>query len=49
MFLKFSMCSPRTFPIASGFKPIRFAQNPPLLTYIDGLFFARGISPGEKL
>jgi hypothetical protein len=36
MFPKFSMCSPRVFPIASGFNPICFAQSPPLLTYIAG-------------
>jgi hypothetical protein len=35
-FLKFSMCSPRVFPIASRFNPICFAQSPPLLTYIGG-------------
>jgi hypothetical protein len=27
------MCPPRMFPIAPDFKPICFAQNPPLLTY----------------
>jgi hypothetical protein len=40
---KFSMCSPRAFSIAPDFKLICFAQNPPLLTYITGVFFARGI------
>jgi hypothetical protein len=52
LFPKFSICSPRVFPIAADFKPIYFAQNPPLLTHISGIkwvFFARGISPGEKL
>jgi hypothetical protein len=49
LFLKFSMCSPRVFPIAPNIKPICFAQNPPLLTYIAGVFVARGNSLGEKL
>jgi ferredoxin len=49
LFPKFSMCSPRVFPIAPSIKPICFAQNPPLLTYIAGVFVARGNSPGEKL
>jgi hypothetical protein len=30
------MCSPRVFPIAPRCNPIRFAQSPPLLTYIGG-------------
>ncbi len=34
MFPRFSMCSPRVFPIASRFNPISSAQSPPLLTYI---------------
>ncbi len=34
MFCKFSMCSPRVFPIAPSFNPICFAQSPPFLTYI---------------
>jgi hypothetical protein len=37
------------FPIALDFKPIHFAQNPPLLTYIHRVFIAMGISLGEKL
>ncbi len=36
MFLKFSMCSPRVFPIAPRFNPICFAQRPRLLTYLGG-------------
>jgi hypothetical protein len=40
------MCSPRVFPIAPDFKPICFAQNPPLLTYIPGVFIA--INPFEE-
>jgi hypothetical protein len=36
MFFRFSMCSPRVFPIALGFNPICFAQSPPLLTYMGG-------------
>jgi hypothetical protein len=32
------MFSPRVFPITPDFKPICFAQNPPLLTYIHGVF-----------
>jgi hypothetical protein len=43
------MCSPRVFPIAPNIKPICFPQNLPLLTYIAGVFVARGNSPGEKL
>jgi hypothetical protein len=34
------MCSPRVFQIAPDFRPICFAQNPPLLTYILGVFIA---------
>jgi hypothetical protein len=49
LFPKFSMCPPKMFPIAPDFKPICFAQNPPLLTYILGVFVAMGISLGEKL
>jgi hypothetical protein len=37
------------FPIAPDFKPICFVQNPPLLTYIPGVFVAMGINQGEKL
>jgi hypothetical protein len=37
------------FPIALDFKPICFAQNPPLRTYIHGAFDAMGISPGKKI
>jgi len=48
LFPKFSMCSPRVFPIAPNIKPICFAQNPPLLTYIAGVFVVSN-SPGEKL
>jgi len=36
MFPRFSMDSPRVFPIAPHFNPICFAQNPLLLTYIVG-------------
>jgi hypothetical protein len=36
MFHSFSMRSPRVFPIAPHFKPICFAQSPPLLTYVVG-------------
>jgi hypothetical protein len=36
MFPRFSMCSPRVFPIAPGFNPICFAQSPPPLTYMGG-------------
>jgi hypothetical protein len=36
MFSRFSMCSPRVFPIAPLFDPICFAQSPPILTYIGG-------------
>jgi hypothetical protein len=46
---KFSMCSLRVFPITPDFKPICFAQNPPLFTDINGVFFGRGITPDEKL
>ncbi len=46
---KFLMCPPRMFPIAPDFKPICFAPNPPLLTYILRVFVAMGISPSEKL
>jgi hypothetical protein len=42
------MCSPKVFPIALNIKPICFAQNPPLLTYIAGVFVARGNSLGKK-
>jgi hypothetical protein len=49
LFPKFSMCSPRVFPIAPNIKPICFVQNPSLLTYIAEVFVARGNSPGEKL
>ncbi len=34
IFSRFSMCSPRVFPIAPRFNPICFTQSPPLLTYI---------------
>ncbi len=30
--IRFSMCSPRVFPIAPHFNPIFFAQSPPLLS-----------------
>jgi hypothetical protein len=43
MFPKFSMCSPRVFPITLDFKPICFAQNPPFLTYIHGVFVAMNL------
>jgi len=46
LFPKFSMCPPRMFPIAPDF--ICFAQNPPLFTYIRGVFVVMGISPGEN-
>jgi hypothetical protein len=46
LFPKFSMCFPRLFPIAPNFKPICFAQNPPLLTYIHGVFVA--MNPFEE-
>jgi len=49
LFPKFSMCSPMVFPITPNIKPICFAQNPPLLTYIAEVFVARGNSPSEKL
>jgi len=49
LFPKFSMCPPRMFPITPDFKPICFAQNPPLFTYISGVFVVMGISPCEKL
>jgi len=49
LFPKFSMCSPKVFPIAHNIKPICFVQNPPLLTYIDEVFVARDNSPGENL
>jgi len=49
LFPKFSMCPPRMFLITPDFKLICFAQNPPLLTYIHGVFITMGISPGEKL
>jgi hypothetical protein len=42
------MCSSRVFPIAPNIKPICFAQNPPLLTYIVGVFVARGNNLGKK-
>jgi hypothetical protein len=48
LFPKFSMCSSRVFLIAPNVKPICFAQNPPRLTYIAGVFIARGNSPGKK-
>ncbi len=34
--IRFPLCSPRVFPIAPCFNPTRFAQSPPLLTYIGG-------------
>jgi hypothetical protein len=35
--IRFPMCFPRGFPVAPRFNnPIRFAESPPLLTYIDG-------------
>jgi hypothetical protein len=37
------MCSPRVFPITPDFKPIYFAQNPPLLTYIPRVFVATNL------
>jgi hypothetical protein len=40
------MCSPRVFPIAPNLKPICFAQNPPLLIYIHGVFAV--INPFEE-
>ncbi len=49
LFPKFSMCSPRVFPIAPNIKPICFAQNLPLFTYIAEVFVVRGNSPGQKL
>jgi hypothetical protein len=45
---KFSMCTSRVFPITPSIKPICFAQNPPLLTYIVEVFVARGNSPSKK-
>jgi hypothetical protein len=51
-FFELLMCSyhvpklfPKDVPNSTWFQ----TQNPPLLTYIGGVFFARGISPGEKL
>ncbi len=35
-FPRFSLCSPRVFPIAPCFNPLCFAQSPPLLIYIHG-------------
>ncbi len=49
LFPKFSMCSLKVFPISPDFNPRCLAQNPPLLTYIGGVFFARGIRPGKKI
>jgi len=49
LFPKFSMCSSRVFPITPNIKPICFAQNLPLFTYIVKVFVARGNSPSEKL
>jgi len=43
------MCSPRVFPIAPNIKPLCFAQNTPLLTYIAEVFVARGNSIGKKI
>jgi hypothetical protein len=37
------------FPVAPDFKPICFAENPSLLTYMLGVFVAMGINPSEKL
>jgi hypothetical protein len=47
-FPKFSMCSSRVFSIAPNIKPICFAQNLPLFTYIVGVFITRGNNPGKK-
>jgi hypothetical protein len=49
LFPKFSMCSSRVFPIAPNIKPICFAQNSPLLTYIVGVFIVRGNNLGKKM
>jgi hypothetical protein len=49
LFPKFSMCSSRVFPIAPNIKPTCFAQNPPLLTYIAGVFVARDNDLGKKM
>ncbi len=34
--IRFSICSPRMFPIAPRFNPICFCQSPPLFSYIGG-------------
>jgi hypothetical protein len=34
--IRFRMCSPKVFPVATHFNPICFGQSRPLLTYIVG-------------
>jgi hypothetical protein len=45
----FPSFSPRVLPIAPDFKPICFAQNPPLFTYILGVFVATNLFEERNL